>query len=50
MPVMAEGDLVAVLQSGAYGPTASPVGFLSHPAPAEVLVDGSEARLISGPQ
>lgn len=33
-----EGDLVAVLQSGAYGLTASPLGFLSHPAPAEVLV------------
>ena len=32
------GDLVAVLQSGAYGLTASPIGFLSHPAPAEVLV------------
>jgi diaminopimelate decarboxylase len=33
-----EGDLVVVLQSGAYGLTASPLGFLSHPAPAEVLV------------
>lgn len=32
------GDLVAVFQSGAYGPTASPVGFLSHPAPVEMLV------------
>ena len=32
------GDLVAVFQSGAYGLTASPLGFLSHPAPAEVLV------------
>ncbi|MGW8369866.1 MAG: pyridoxal-dependent decarboxylase, exosortase A system-associated [Gammaproteobacteria bacterium] len=32
------GDLVAVLQSGAYGLTASPLGFLSHPAPAEVLL------------
>jgi diaminopimelate decarboxylase len=32
-----EGDLVVVLQSGAYGPTASPLGFLSHPAPAEAL-------------
>ncbi len=47
MPAMAEGDLVAVLQSGAYGPTASPVGFLSHPAPAEVLVDAGAAQLIS---
>jgi diaminopimelate decarboxylase len=33
-----EGDLVAVFQSGAYGLTASPTGFLSHPAAAEVLV------------
>jgi diaminopimelate decarboxylase len=30
-----EGDLVAVLQSGAYGLTASPTAFLSHPPPAE---------------
>ena len=33
-----EGDLVAVFQSGAYGMTASPHGFLSHPPPAELLV------------
>jgi diaminopimelate decarboxylase len=33
-----EGDLVVVLQSGAYGLTASPLGFLSHPAPREVFV------------
>lgn len=32
------GDLVAVYQSGAYGLTASPLQFLSHPPPAEVLV------------
>lgn len=32
------GDLVVVFQSGAYGLTASPTGFLSHPAPLEVLV------------
>jgi diaminopimelate decarboxylase len=32
------GDLVVVFQSGAYGLTASPGGFLSHPAAAEVLV------------
>jgi diaminopimelate decarboxylase len=32
------GDLVVVLQSGAYGLTASPTAFLSHPSPAEVLV------------
>jgi diaminopimelate decarboxylase len=32
------GDLVAIFQSGAYGVTASPHLFLSHPAPLEVLV------------
>ncbi len=32
------GDLVVVFQSGAYGATASPQGFLSHPAAVEVLV------------
>ncbi|GEL42978.1 diaminopimelate decarboxylase [Methylorubrum extorquens] len=46
LPPLAEGDLVAVLQSGAYGLTASPTGFLSHPTPAEVLVEGGEAREI----
>jgi diaminopimelate decarboxylase len=32
------GDLVAVFQSGAYGFTASPHRFLSHPSPVEMLV------------
>ena len=32
------GDLIVVFQSGAYGLTASPTGFLSHPACVEVLV------------
>ena len=32
------GDLVVVFQSGAYGRSASPAGFLSHPGAAEVLV------------
>lgn len=32
------GDLVVVYQSGAYGPTASPRAFLSHPDCVEVLV------------
>ena len=46
MPMPETGDLVAVLQSGAYGLSASPVGFLSHPMPAEVLIDQGEAHLI----
>ena len=32
------GDLVVIYQSGAYGFTASPQGFLSHPACVEVFV------------
>lgn len=38
LPAAEPGDLVVVYQSGAYGYTASPRGFLSHPEPAEVLV------------
>lgn len=48
LPPLAEGDLVAVLQSGAYGLTASPTGFLSHPLPAEVLVEDGRATAIRG--
>jgi diaminopimelate decarboxylase len=32
------GDLVVIFQAGAYGLTASPINFLSHPVPPEVLV------------
>ncbi len=32
------GDYVVVFQSGAYGMSASPTAFLSHPVPLEVLV------------
>ena len=38
LPAAEVGDLVVVFQSGAYGPTASPAGFLSHPSPLEALV------------
>lgn len=38
LPVAGEGDLVAVYQSGAYGFSASPLRFLGHPEPVEVLV------------
>ncbi|MDA0374157.1 MAG: alanine racemase [Planctomycetota bacterium] len=46
LPRLALGDAVAVLHAGAYGLTFSPTRFLSHPSPAEVLVDRGEARLI----
>jgi diaminopimelate decarboxylase len=38
LPVAEIGDLVVVFQAGAYGLTASPTAFLSHPFPTEVLV------------
>ena len=38
LPAAEIGDLVVVFQAGAYGLTASPTAFLSHPSPPEVLV------------
>jgi diaminopimelate decarboxylase len=38
LPKCEIGDLVVVFQAGAYGLTASPTAFLSHPAPVEMLV------------
>jgi diaminopimelate decarboxylase len=38
-------DLVAVFNAGAYGYSMSPQLFLSHPTPAEVIVDDGEAVL-----
>jgi diaminopimelate decarboxylase len=46
LPRLRAGDLIAVLQSGAYGLTASPTGFLSHPPPAEVLIESGRHKLI----
>ena len=38
LPTADVGDLVVIFQSGAYGASASPQAFLSHPACVEVLV------------
>jgi diaminopimelate decarboxylase len=46
LPRAEVGDLFGVFQSGAYGRSASPLGFLSHPAPPEVWVDGDAHRLV----
>jgi diaminopimelate decarboxylase len=40
------GDLIGVLSSGAYGYSASNLGFLSHPTPAEVLTWRGETHLL----
>lgn len=44
LPRLEEGDLVAVHASGAYGLTASPLHFISHEPPREVLAQGSHLR------
>lgn len=46
LPRLQPGDLLAFLSSGAYGLTFSSTLFLSHPTPAEVLVDGGTASLV----
>ncbi|WP_238011722.1 type III PLP-dependent enzyme [Dactylosporangium sp. AC04546] len=46
LPPVRPGDLIGIFRSGAYGPSASPVLFLSHGHPAEVLVDGGRSYLI----
>ncbi len=46
LPCPEPGDIFAIFQSGAYARTASPLGFLSHPSPPEVMVDGDRAWLI----
>lgn len=42
LPLVCAGDLVVIEASGAYGFTASPTAFISHPAPKEVLWDGEK--------
>jgi diaminopimelate decarboxylase len=45
LPPAHVGDLFAIFQSGAYGLSASPLGFLSQPSPVEVFVSGGGAAL-----
>jgi diaminopimelate decarboxylase len=40
------GDLFGIFQSGAYARSASPLGFLSHPAPPEIWVDMGKDFLV----
>ena len=46
LPLAEVGDLVGIFQSGAYARTASPLGFLSHRSPAEVLIHDRKLQLI----
>ncbi len=45
MPTVKEGDLLAILDTGAYGMSLSS-NYNSRPRPAEVLVEGKRSRLI----
>jgi diaminopimelate decarboxylase len=45
LPAVRPGDLVAILDAGAYGQSLAS-NYNSRPRPAEVLVDGKRARLI----
>ena len=44
LPEVRIGDLLAIASSGAYGYTASPRGFISHPEPLEVVIEGGALR------
>ncbi len=48
-PSVEVGDLIGVFYSGAYGYSASSLGFLSHPTPAEVLVWNGQVHLLRPP-
>ena len=44
LPPLDEGDLIGIHCSGAYGLTVSPLHFISHPPPPEVVVEGAQAQ------
>jgi diaminopimelate decarboxylase len=45
LPTLDEGDLLGIHCSGAYGLTASPLHFISHPAPKEIVVESAQGQL-----
>ncbi len=45
LPPLDVGDLLAIRNCGAYGLSHGLLGFVSHPMPAEVVVDGDRHRL-----
>jgi len=46
-PEVQVGDLIGIFQSGAYARSASPLGFLGHPSPPEIVVRDESHQLIS---
>lgn len=47
LPRLAEGDLIAIQNCGAYGPSASPLNFISHPHPKEIWLEDGQASDIT---
>ncbi|HBZ29470.1 MAG TPA: decarboxylase [Nitrosomonas nitrosa] len=46
LPPTGKGDVLAIGSSGAYGLSASPVGFISHPFPREILVENNNGETL----
>jgi diaminopimelate decarboxylase len=44
LPILDEGDLIGIHCSGAYGLTASPLHFVSHPLPKEIVVESAQGQ------
>jgi len=45
LPTLVEGDLIGIQCSGAYGLTVSPIHFISHPPPKEIVVESAQGQL-----
>lgn len=49
LPEIRVGDVLAIPMSGAYGLTASPMRFISHPEPVEAVLEGGRLRDVTEP-
>jgi diaminopimelate decarboxylase len=45
LPTLVAGDLIGIPCSGAYGLTVSPIHFISHPPPKEIVVESAQGQL-----
>jgi diaminopimelate decarboxylase len=44
LPTLDEGDLIGIHSSGAYGLTVSPIHFIGHPPPKEIVVESVQGQ------
>jgi len=45
LPVLNPGDVIVIRSSGAYGLTASPIHFIGHAPPKEIIVETANGQL-----